>query len=69
MLIPLELEVRNLLKYTLLIEREGESIKSPLMHLHAKVKVLMAATYTEMGLIKYIRRQEDLPDIGTGGDD
>lgn len=56
MLVPLELEVRNLLKYTLLIEREGESIKSPLMHLHAKVKVLMAATYTEMGLIKYIRR-------------
>jgi hypothetical protein len=57
-LAPLEMEVRKLLKYTLLIERESESVKSPLMHLHGKIKILMSSCFIDMGSIKYIRRQE-----------
>lgn len=62
-LVPVESEVRNLLKYALLVERQSEALKSPLMHLDGKIKVLMAAAYADIGLIKHLRRQEMLPEI------
>jgi hypothetical protein len=65
-LCPLEQLAWNMLKYTLLIERESESIRSPLVLIHGKIKVLLGACYTELGLIKYIRRQEQLPDFSIG---
>ena len=38
------------------------------MHLHAKVKILLAGCYADMGLIKHIRRSEQMSDLGNDED-
>ncbi|CAD8135763.1 unnamed protein product [Paramecium octaurelia] len=66
---PLEQQSRSLLKYTLLIEKEQESIRSPIMDQQAKIRVIMASCFIEMGLIKWLRKQQSLPDLQGSDDD
>ena len=66
-LLSIDETVRELLKYSLLIEKQSESLKSPLMSLHSKLRVLLARSCTQLGVMKGLGRA--LADEGVDSED
>ena len=49
--------VKNLLKYTLLLEREVQSIEGPLSMAYSKIKIQLARGFVETGINLLLARQ------------